>query len=207
MVANSSGMRTGFLAGRYPGALGHLYSPGAQRGPWPFMPYALDNERYVCWAKGLIWSESRWRALLAWAKQSGQPPLWSLAPDVVTNREATIAEWAKYAPTIRAHGFRPAFAVQNGMTFADVPDSECIVFLGGTTDWKEDAIEPWCAQFPGRVHVGRVNAWPRLIKSYRAGAISVDGTGWYHTQSHKVGGQADHLVRFLEMRAEEKSAA
>jgi hypothetical protein len=142
MVANSSGLQTGYLAGRYPGMLGHLYSPGSQRGPYSFLPYALDNYRYVCWAKGVAWSEPRWRYLLEWARASGQPPLWCLAPDVVTNREATITEWSTYAPVIRGYGFRPAFAIQNGMTFADVPDSECMLFLGGTIDWKEAAIGP-----------------------------------------------------------------
>jgi hypothetical protein len=202
MVANSSGIRTGYIAGRYPGLLGHLYSPGAQRGPWEFMPYALDNWRYVCWSKGLIWNEPAWMSLLTWAQRAELPPLWGLVPDLPANREGTLAEWKKYAPIVRSFGFRPAFAVQNGMTFEDVPDSECMLFLGGTIDWKEAAIEPWCARFPGRVHVGRVDAWPRLIKCYRAGAVSVDGTSWFRRDGYKTieEGQAAQLRRFLELQ-------
>ena len=43
MVSNINGTDVGIIAERYRGALGHLYSPGAQRGPWPEIPYALDN--------------------------------------------------------------------------------------------------------------------------------------------------------------------
>lgn len=195
MAANSSGLRYGYLAGRYPGVLGHLYSPGSQRGPYPFMPYALDNARYIAWATGQEWSEKAWLTMLTWAASSDCRPLWSLVPDVVANREATIAEYRERVATVRGFGFRPAFAVQNGMTFDDVPDSECVLFLGGTIDWKEAAIEPWCQRFPSRVHVGRVNAWPRLMKCYEAGAISVDGTGWFHQKT----GQAADLERFCEL--------
>lgn len=191
MVANRTGVEVGHLAGRFPGILGHLYSPGAQRGPWPFLPYALDNGAYVAWATGKPWGESAWRQLVEWAAAATQPPLWCLAPDVVTNRGATLAKWDRYEPLIRSYGFTPAFAVQDGMTFADAPD-DAVLFLGGTIDWKETAIEPWCARFPGRVHVGRVNAWPRLWKSYQAGAISVDGTRWFTKNT----GQADALVEF-----------
>jgi hypothetical protein len=77
------------------------------------------------------------------------------------------------------------------MTFDDVPDEECVVFLGGSTEWKLAAINPWCARFPGRVHVGRVNTWERLVRCWRAGAIAVDGTGWFHRK------QLADLTKFL----------
>jgi hypothetical protein len=77
------------------------------------------------------------------------------------------------------------------MTFEDVPDGECVVFLGGSTEWKLDAIAPWCAAFPGRVHVGRVNTWERLVLCWRSGAIAVDGTGWFHKK------QFADLTKFL----------
>jgi hypothetical protein len=207
MVSNQTGIRTGYLAGRYPGMLGHLFSPDAQKGPFDFMPYALDNARYGAWAKGHEWSEPAWLRLLAWAKNAAHQPLWAAVPDRVTNREATIEDWHKYAPTVRAHGFRPAFVAQNGMSFDDVPDSECVIFIGGTVDWKEQAIEPWCARFPGRVHVGKVNATPRLMKCYRAGAISVDGTGWFRDEGYAGAGQREQLIEFLKMRTRERKAA
>lgn len=58
------------------------------------------------------------------------------------------------------------------------------------------AIAPWCARFPGRVHVARVNTWDRLIACWRAGAISVDGTGWFH-KARKGQNQGNDLRKFL----------
>ncbi len=196
MPANQTGAVFCYMAGRYEGLLGHLYSPGAQRGPWKFFPYALDNGAYPAWVKGYAWSEEAWLELLVWAHRRPPhlSPLWALLPDVVANRELTIERWHKYLPIVRSFGYRPAFAVQDGMTFEDVPDDTCMLFLGGTTEWKDAAIEPWCGRFPGRVHVGRVNRKARLMKCYRAGAVSVDGSGWWHDDN----GQRAELVRFLE---------
>ena len=196
MVANRSGIEVGYMAGRFPGSVGHLYSPGAERGPYGFMPYALDNGAFAAWQKHADWDEASWRWTLNWAALSGQKPLWALVPDVVADRVKTLASWAQYAWMVRGYGFRPAFALQDGMTFEDVPDADCVLFIGGSTEWKDAAIEPWCKRFPGRVHVGRVNGWDRLLRCYRAGAISVDGTGWFQ----KVGGQAADLARFLQMQ-------
>lgn len=200
MLANRCGIEIGYLAARFPGLVGHLYSPGAQCGPYPFMPYALDNGAFIAWKHKRAWPEDEWRFMLRWAALSGQRPLWCIVPDVVADRAATLANWDRYAEEIRGFGFRPALAVQDGMTFDDVPDSDCMLFLGGSTEWKEGAIAPWCERFPDRVHVGRVNKWRRLMMCYRAGAVSVDGTGWFH----KKGGQAADLVRFLEFAQTEQ---
>lgn len=198
MVANQTGFEVGVMVGSYPGGLGHLYSPGAQRGPWKVMPYALDNGAFIAqMVRNIDWPEEPWRELLSWAKRASIPPLWALVPDYVGSRERTLALWERYAPVVREAGFRPAFAAQDGMTFADVPADDCVVFIGGTTAWKQEAIGPWCAQFPGRVHVGRVNYESRLWQCYEAGAISVDGTGWWHTSSGPDGGQRAQLKRFL----------
>lgn len=34
------------MAARYPGCIGHMYSPGGERGPWRELPYALDNDAW-----------------------------------------------------------------------------------------------------------------------------------------------------------------
>lgn len=194
MVANQTGTYFGFLAGRYPGAIGHLYSPGkGKAGPFEFFPYALDNGAFIASEHKIPWDEAEWKRLLLWSAMSGQRPLWAVVPDVVANREATIRRWGEYAGEVRRYGFRPAFAVQDGMTFADVPSDDCMLFIGGGDEFKDAAIVPWCERFPGRVHVARVNRWDRLIRSYRAGAVSVDGTGWYHTDN----GQREELVKFI----------
>jgi len=193
MVSNACGIEVGLLAGRYPGRIGHLYSPGGQRGPWPEIPYALDNGAWPAFTHRREWNEAEWRALIRWAAMSGVCPLWALVPDVVGDKDGTLARWDRFAPELRSFGWRLAFAAQDGMTPADVPDDECAIFLGGSTAWKVAAIKPWCAAFPGRVHVARVNTWDRLVACWRAGAVSVDGTGWFH----KAGHQAGDLRKFL----------
>lgn len=195
MVSNQSGMEVGYLAATYPGRIGHLYSPGGQRGPWPFVPYALDNGAYPAFTSGQPWDVQAWRELLHWAACSGQQPLWVLVPDVVGNRQATLDNWPVYVPEVKRRGFRPALAIQDGMTFDDVPADAEMLFIGGSTEWKDSAIGPWCARFPNRVHVGRVNEWDRLARCWRAGAVSVDGTGWFHRSPRS--NQRAQLVKFL----------
>lgn len=196
MISNQTGMEVGLLVGRHPGRIGHLYSPGGERGPWPEVPYALDNGAWPAFKNGAPWDEMEWRRLLRWAAMSGQAPLWALVPDVVTDREATLEAWPRLSPVIASYGWRAGFAVQDGMTFDDVPDDRCVLFLGGSTDWKLNAITPWCARFPGRVHVARVNTWDRLLLCWRAGAVSVDGTGWFRKGRGGYSQSAD-LRKFL----------
>jgi hypothetical protein len=207
MVSNAGGNWVGALAAET-GALGHLYSPGAQRGPFPFLPYALDNGVFSAWQKNVDFPEDRWRRLLEWPDRFSQKPLWALVPDSVADRDRTLEKWERFSPVVRAAGFRPAFAVQDGMTFADVPDSDCMLFLGGTTGWKVAAIPTWCATFPGRVHVGRVNHFDRLLACYEAGAVSVDGNGWFRTKNKGTAEpQREALMRFLVMQATDKRKA
>lgn len=206
MVSNATGIEVGLLAGQYPDRIGHLFSPKGQRGPWRELPYGLDNGAWGAHLNATAWNEAEWRALLMWSVMSGIPPIWVVVPDVVGDRAGTLERWPVFAPVVRSFGFRPAFAVQDGMTFDDVPDSECVLFLGGSTEWKEAAIEPWCARFPARVHVARVNGLPRLIKSWRAGAISVDGTGWFH-KGRGGFSQYNDLRKFLRETDAQRIAA
>lgn len=137
LVANCSGMKIGYLAGSYPGLLGHLFSPGTQRGPWSFMPYALDNGAFPAFTNKREWSEAGWLALLAWAKdkelsdRARHGPRWALVPDVVGDRLGTIARWEQYRDQTATFGWPLAFAVQDGMTPADVPKDAAVVFVGG----------------------------------------------------------------------------
>ncbi|MBA3684166.1 MAG: hypothetical protein H0W72_02880 [Planctomycetes bacterium] len=177
MPSNNTGIRVGYLAGRYPGLLGHLYSVEATAGPFHFMPYALDNGAFPAFVKGEAWNEPAYWALINWCRLQTQAPRWVLVPDVVGEREATISSWHRWAPILREFGWPLAFAAQDGMTPADVPAEASVVFLGGSTEWKRQAIGPWCAAFP-RVHVGRINTYRWLWYCADAGAESCDGTGW-----------------------------
>ena len=195
MVSNQTGIEIGYLAAKYPGRLGHLFSPGAARGPWHFMPYALDNGAWPAHKNGHDWDERDWRYLLLWSLTSGQPPLWALVPDSVGDRDNTLRKWERYSSDVKSFGMRAAFAAQDGMTPGDVPDDDCVIFIGGSTDWKLAAIRPWAAAFPGRVHVGRVTTLDRLLLCWRAGVVSVDGTGWF--RKRKGQNQRSDLLKFL----------
>jgi len=184
MLANNTGSDVGYLAGMYPGKVGHLYSPGAQRGPKWYLPYALDNERFTA---GPDWSEAKWRKMLDWAKLSGQRPLWALVPDVVGSRSGTIEDWAKYAPILKTYGWTLAFAVQDGMRAEDVPADAEVVFVGGSTEWKWRTYQMWCREFP-HVHIGRVNTYRRLWDCHDAGAKSCDGTGFVRGDQRQLRG-------------------
>lgn len=209
MVSNQTNVHFGWLSGRHPGMIGHLYSPGATRGPHSFFPYSLDNGAWPAFKRNIDWDELAWRHHLGWAIAQGQRPLWAVVPDVVADRDRTLERWGQFAPIVRAAGIRPAFALQDGMTFDDVPDDECMLFMGGSTSWKLAAIDPWCAEFPGRVHVARVNDGERLWKCHRAGAVSVDGTGWWHATTTKKKGQPSQLEELIDYceRADERKAA
>lgn len=199
MLADTVGIKTGYLAGTYPGKVGHLYSPRPNRnppGPFNFRQFrfAFDNGAF---AAGDKWTEDGWLAMLEWGKLSGQEPLWSLVPDVVGDRDGTLAKWAQYAPVVKRYGWPLAFAAQDGMVPADVPSDADVIFIGGSTEWKWNNVALWCSTFQ-RVHVGRVNTYRHLWKCHDAGAESCDGTGWMRD----VGGrQYRGLEAYLEESA------
>jgi hypothetical protein len=192
MPANSRGALIHYLAGRF-GHLGHLYSPGGERAPYPWLPYALDNGAFPAWKNGQRWDADAYWRLLEWALEQRQAPRWILVPDVVADRSATLRSWAKWAPKLREFGWPLAFAAQDGMRPADVPTDADVVFLGGSTEWKREAIVPWCRLFR-RVHVGRINTYDWLTYCERAGAESCDGTGWTRGDQDQLRG----LVTWLE---------
>lgn len=193
LISNQSGMVAGHLAGRFPGQLGHLYSPGGERGPWEFMPYALDNGAFPAFTKKEEWNELAWLELLEWAIAAKRKPEWVLVPDVVGDAAATIKLWREMSPLAATVNVPLAFAVQNGMQPDDVPEDADVVFLGGSKEWKWPHVYEFCDRFP-RVHVGRVNTFKLLEICRYFGAESCDGTGWFRGDQDQLAG----LVRFLE---------
>lgn len=180
MPANASNAVVHFMAGKYPGSVGWLIGPSSVEKTklrmW--MPYALDNDAFQSFSKGVEWDEGAWLKMLEWASKQEFKPRWALVPDVVGDRVATLEKWAKYSSTVRRHGFKLAFAAQDGMVKSDVPSDSDIVFVGGTTQWKWATVEMWAREFK-RVHVGRVNSVQKLYHLRRLGVESVDGTGWF----------------------------
>jgi len=178
MPANNTHYLVHYWAGLY-GGLGHLVGPDRSYNAMPHLPYALDNGAFGAWTAKRAWNELAFVKHVAAHCHSLLRPMWCVVPDVVGDREATLAMWSEWAPRLRdQHHLALAFAVQDGMTPNDVPHGADIVFVGGTTAWKWDTLEMWARAWP-RVHVGRVNGRKGLDLCAGAGVESCDGTGWF----------------------------
>jgi hypothetical protein len=154
MVANNSGAEARRLAATYPGRIGHLYGPGGWRGPFPEFPYALDNGAFPAFTKGTAWDEAAFLALCERAAGAAVAPRWVAVPDVVCDRAGTLAAWGRWSSILRERfGWPLAFVVQDGMTHEDVPDDAALLFVGGSTTWKQQTAAYWRERMP-RVHIG-----------------------------------------------------
>jgi hypothetical protein len=180
MPANATGWFWHCLA-RETGRIGHLFSPGAQRGPWPWFPYALDNGAFAAWdQRENIWREDAWdveawRKMIRWAQAQAQQPRWAIVPDWIGSGERTIERWYQFEDEVP---FAKALAVQDGMNVAQARDiNPDVICVGGTTEWKWATVEMWAKSFP-RVHVLRVNSPQKLAYLDQLGVESCDGTGW-----------------------------
>lgn len=197
MPANNSGWKVGYLQGRY-GGLGWLWTATVDGGSRPDLlwPYAIDNGVYAAYVANRRWEYRAFavgvRRLVQRGRQCMHPPRWIAVPDVVTNRERTLRRWQHWYPFLMPLGISLAFVVQDGMTPQDVPYEAMVVFVGGSTQWKERTLGMWCDSFP-RVHVGRVNGYRMLRACADAGAESCDGSGWLRGDQKQLAG----LERFL----------
>jgi hypothetical protein len=197
MVSNNSKGIVHYWGGKYEGhdLIGHLYSPDGWRIPVPWLPYALDNGAFSAFRTGRPWDAGDFVRHLERAKAAPVAPLWVVVPDVVADRDATLARWQLWAPQIKAsYGFPLAFAVQDGMTRADVPPDADLVFVGGTTEWKRETMPMWCETFP-RVHIARINTARWLWRAWALGAESVDGTGWFRGSRSQIAALTTYLDR------------
>jgi hypothetical protein len=181
MVSNNSSGLVHHWATKYPGAIGHLYSPEGFREPSPWIPFALDNGAWTCHIHNRAFDERAFLQMLCQVKELGAKPRWVVVPDAVGDRRRTLDMWKDWELIVEGYGFTKAFAVQDGMTAEDVPPGAEVIFVGGSTDWKAATIRHWCRHFP-RVHVGRVNRLggkTGLLLCHAAGAASCDSTGWF----------------------------
>lgn len=188
MVANNTHGLVHFWAGKY-GGLGHLYSPARIEKPVPWLPYALDNGAFSAFTSGNPWNEALWIKHVERYAFNALRPQWAIVPDVVANRDATLANWVRYAPVmVKDYHLDLAIAVQDGMSFDDVEQLDpkpSIVFVGGSTEWKWETIGDWARAFP-RVHVGRVNSAKCLNICASLGIESCDGTGWFRGKAAQI---------------------
>jgi hypothetical protein len=208
MPANSTGWFWHCLA-RETGRIGHLYSPGAQRGPWPWFPFALDNGAFSCWDmetnefSNAKWNyvEEAWKTLIRWAAPTGLAK-WAIVPDVPGNAERTFEKWDKWHRFVADSEINPALAVQDGMTVEQVKalrPQPAVICVGGTTEWKWATADEWIKAFP-RVHVLRCNSPAKLYYLEALGAESCDGTGWNRGDRK----QTDGIETWARQKAEPK---
>lgn len=191
MPANNAKMHVGYMAGRWPGRIGWLLSPGGWKTPHDWLPYAIDNGAFSVWTKGGKWNESAFYAHCEKTRRLKHKPIWIAVPDVVADCNATLNSWRRHFPKLSQFG-KLAFVVQNGMKPDDVPENADVIFVGGTTEWKWKTLTIWTGNFP-RVHVGRVNSERLLWRAHNAGAESCDGTGWFRGNKDQLAG----LFRYL----------
>jgi len=194
MPANQTNELVHLWAGRWPGSIGHLYTPARKERVRPWLPYALDNGRYAEATKGRPFDEAGFMAHVeryAWLEQR---PLWLVVPDVPFDGEETVRWWDIWAPKLRQFSLPLALAVQDGMTPATVSAlSPDMVFVGGSTEWKWATVSEWAQAFP-RVHVGRVNSPEKLPYLESLGVESCDGSGWFRGKSPQIAGLASFLA-------------
>lgn len=141
---------------------------------YPFLPFAIDNGRFQAVRQQRDWDERGFWQIIEKIKDHGTRPEFVVVPDVPFDAEATRQEFKKYAPRLERLGWPLAFAAQDGMTAADIPDNY-VAFLGGTREFKTQFMQH-CEGL--RVHVGRVNRFKHLKEFDLAGASSVDGSGY-----------------------------
>jgi hypothetical protein len=185
MIANNKGAEAKRLRETYPDRIGHIYSPGGFKEPWPH--FAIDNGAFSAWSKGTPFDADAFRRLLDRVVKAPTSPRFVAVPDVVADRHRTIESWWRWLPELLPYGWPLAFVMQDGMCSADVPREAAVVFVGGTTLWKQQSAPIWCANFP-RVHIGRVNGQKDLWRYHRLGAESCDGTGWFRGKRRQLDG-------------------
>lgn len=153
----------------------HPDSLDLQPGRW-----AMDNGAFSGFDAGAFV-----RMLEAFRDKPGC--LFVTAPDVVADAAATRVLWPFWSQLIGGVGRRPAFVAQDGLDprhvpWEDLSDEDGVLFIGGTTAYKEGpAARSLCAYAKTRglwVHWGRVNGKRRYELALKAGADSIDGTGF-----------------------------
>lgn len=175
-------------ATKYPRSadVGHLIVPKQWNDPksLDLQPgrWAMDNGAFAGFDEGAFI-----RMIQAYhpyhAYQGYHGCLFVTAPDVVADAAATRARWPFWSQLLRGLRLPVAFVAQDGLVPSDVPwDEMSALFIGGSTAYKESAeARTLCGMAKAiglHVHWGRVNTKRRYELALKAGADSIDGTGF-----------------------------
>ncbi len=192
MPSNNSGQVCSEIFRKYPGRLAHLHSADSLRRPKFGLDWSLDNGVFGAFTRGVPWDGTNF---YEWLDEFGHlKPNWVVIPDAVGDRDKTLKMWDEHSPSVAQFNVPMAFVAQDGMTPKDVPNNADIVFIGGSTNWKWANLQVFCDAFPNMVHVGRVNTIKNLFRAHHAGAISVDGTGWFRGDQKQLAGLYNYLA-------------
>lgn len=169
-------------ATKYPrdAKVGHLIMPRQWNDPatldlWPD-GWAMDNGCFIGLDPGAYMR-------MLYAYRAYQGCRFVTVPDAVADAAETLHLWKFWAPVVSALGRPCAFVAQNGLTPERVPwDEFRTLFIGGDDLYKDSReVQSLCgmAKAKGkRVHWGRVNGKRRYELAVKAGADSIDGTGF-----------------------------
>lgn len=144
--------------------------------------YALDNGAYLCHTKQQPFDHDAFEKYLNTFAVFAD---WVVLPDVVCDKEKTLALADRYIEKIQAkhQGIKMLIVWQDRMCRSDLlrfVSSGIGVFIGGSTEGKLKNME-WianmCKEFDVWCHVGRVNTLQRLNHVLNCGANSFDGSG------------------------------
>lgn len=106
--------------------------------------------------------------------------LFVTVPDVVGGAVATLESWQRWIPLFHPD-WSVAFAAQDGQEDLPMPSDYDVLFIGGSTEWKESGAAIDCIKRAEgkRIHIGRVNNWRRYRHFARmpgAESWTCDGT-------------------------------
>jgi len=160
--------------------VGHLVVPRTWAKPVTLnlqpQRWAMDNGCFNGFEPGAFM-----RMLYAFREAPGC--LFVTVPDVVGDAASTLELWPFWSAVVRSIGRAPAFVAQNGLTPERIPWTEFdTLFLGGDDAFKDGpearslcGLAKACGKW---VHWGRVNGKRRYERALKAGADSIDGTGF-----------------------------
>jgi hypothetical protein len=135
---------------------------------------------YSVWKNGRKFDKEKYKRAISKILDYPGDCRFVVVPDVLTDSQATIAQYRRLAPEFREYGLPLAFVSQDGLT--RIPDDieYDALFIGGTDEHKNSQalrdVVRQAKQDEKWVHMGRVNALKRLEYAYKIGCDSVDGT-------------------------------
>jgi hypothetical protein len=175
--ASRTGTRRNLAALRLAGWRLMISARGVHRNEG--MPHALDNGAWTSYLSKEPFDEAAFlRAYELFAPTAD----FIVLPDIVAGGMQSLDFSMKWRARLGKPFGLQLIAVQDGMepdAIEPIIDSGLGIFIGGTTEWKEQSMFAWGKFARGKgiyLHVGRVNSVRRIHLCGAAGAQSFDGS-------------------------------